>query len=469
MQDLGQLQLHLGYMKGAIHHGDMESLNLFLDRLSLREIDITLSNSILIILLNICYETEYGRLQGGSDPNTSEDYTSVNTILDHWDGTNPASEDMPIRTTIYTLVEMEPQVLAFVARADSKSSLFSQLSTLIWYGSTPLVKHACSALHHVYGVQSIDVYKEVREMLDEARNDDGETNDAILDFVEDMIRELEDYAPIPSWVISDADKYPTLPTHTELLASLPGCRSIEEIRESISSISLSKAVVLMMKMPNMPSENGVIFDVDDSVYHDVEEKLSLMDRDDMLDMVTNAIKIKEEAEFHTNDDIFRVLGPDHPSPDDNDLDTNSPCPCLRYGGHRLQTCTEYANMDDNKEPIYPDVIYDQNYEDIKWYFGNCDICFKKIREQHHAVRMPMPGGGWGDGCYCSWDHVRDDVDRSDPEQSQMILKMIDEFEKLYLSKGIQERTYDKPKPEPEFKIDAEEFFRTIRGIQNQYI
>ena len=40
----------------------------------------------------------------------------------------------------------------------------------------------------------------------------------------------------------------------------------------------------------------------------------------------------------------------------------------------------------------------------EWFFGNCEdyFCKKKIRDRSHAIRVPIPNGGWK-GCFCSLD------------------------------------------------------------------
>lgn len=54
-------------------------------------------------------------------------------------------------------------------------------------------------------------------------------------------------------------------------------------------------------------------------------------------------------------------------------------------------------------------IAEQPYD---WFTGYCEVCLRRIRRRVHALRAPMPYGGWK-GCFCSWQHVVDYIEQGD--------------------------------------------------------
>jgi hypothetical protein len=137
-------------------------------------------------------------------------------------------------------------------------------------------------------------------------------------------------------------------------------------------------------------------------------------------------------------DVFRVMGPAHCTTGITELSAESQDPCSLYGGCRLLTCYEWENIDEiGNEVIDEELPITRNYGAVDWYRESCDFCHRRIRAKHHAVRMPLDGGGW-QGCYCSWEHVRLDV----PRPNQLRLEMIAAFEREYLEVGLYDRIWE---------------------------
>jgi hypothetical protein len=89
-------------------------------------------------------------------------------------------------------------------------------------------------------------------------------------------------------------------------------------------------------------------------------------------------------------------------------------------------CRDFDHDDDN------DVYLD-------WFNGHCRVCLRRIRRRWHAVRKPLPYGGWS-GCYCSIKCIMDD----DNEEQPQVYILASYFEKLLLADGIQDRMDDSP-------------------------
>jgi thiol-disulfide isomerase/thioredoxin len=100
-------------------------------------------------------------------------------------------------------------------------------------------------------------------------------------------------------------------------------------------------------------------------------------------------------------------------------------------------------------------VYDQDdfggYAD--WFTGNCQWCFGKIRRRRHAVRMPLPMGGWR-GCYCDWscvdDHLVDIETNGDGNTDILaIVGLIQYFMKQLHDYGIQDVLDEKKEEIPD--------------------
>lgn len=72
---------------------------------------------------------------------------------------------------------------------------------------------------------------------------------------------------------------------------------------------------------------------------------------------------------------------------------NGPC--------RMLTCLCKEDEDDHEDDLSEEVL---SYPWSLWFKGNCEICKRKIQKFRHAVRLPLPDGGFI-GCFCSFDCV----------------------------------------------------------------
>jgi hypothetical protein len=428
-QSSNPLIIHLDLIREAIATGNMEELDLYLDRLDLSEIDIDTLNQILAYLLTVCYEVEKFKYDNGI---TTPDFTALRRVIQEWSDTNPSEDQLPTTTQIFILKELDITVLRFVALSDGDSSFYGHMMHLMMYPSGPDVTRACQHLHDIYGEQSIPMYIALRDELDNIRNTDGETNDAVYDFLTDLIKEYSTYAPIPDHI--SLGEYTFLPRHEDLVAALPSAPTSPKIDNPTTQQFMS---VVLKASQITTIRHAVVSDILRRKMEEIEEWAQKASAEEKSDIMRSLTKSLAEKMMQKDPFIFRVLGPAHPMYGTNDLDTDSPAPCAKWGGCRMLTCTEYANVTADGEIAYPEVNINLNYDDIEWFTGNCDICNNRIRSKEEAVRMPMEEGGW-DGCYCSWDHARSDV----VKPNETIMQLIDIFEKQCKEHGIQKRIWD---------------------------
>lgn len=84
--------------------------------------------------------------------------------------------------------------------------------------------------------------------------------------------------------------------------------------------------------------------------------------------------------------LNRVLGQANPVVG---ADLGNDHECSKYGGCRMLLCLCMEAQAEEDEFI-----------EGAWYTGACLGCHTRIAKPWHAVRQPLPGGGW-QGCYCS--------------------------------------------------------------------
>lgn len=368
---------------------------------------------------------------------------ACNIILDAWANDNPSEDMMPIRTSVFTFNGIRPETAAFVASADPKGCYEKYMLSLVYFPSGPSISRACDILSIIYGEQSKNVYSSILDEIEESRNDDGECNDSIREYVEELFKLVSEYAPIPKWIISPGD---SLPSHKALYDNLPK-PSVEVVVDIPSNEEIINIVTDAVK--GVP---GYLIDNQDSLRNQLMDRYSQMDDTEKKNELEKFARLSEEYSMVGDLDIYRVLGPSHVRTGFNDLDTRSNHPCAKFGGCRMMSCIEFSNVNEDGEVIDEMIEITNDYASLDWFTGNCDYCKRKIRYKHHAVRMPMSSGGW-DGCYCSWKHIKADI--ADP--SSPIHELVKLFEIEMIEKGIYDRTWPEPEEEPLPETSYEDF------------
>jgi hypothetical protein len=436
--DAPNIDAYVDLMARAIETQDLELVQLCLEESPLDQIDAQYSNSFLKYFLELC---EYVNA-----------WEPASMIIQHWENVNPVQEDMPIRTTIWTFTDLRPSTAVFVARTDPNGCWIGYMMSLSFYPSGPEVLQGCTMITSLYGEQTLETYKEILLHLDLIRNELGETNDVMYDYVDELYKMVSEYAPIPEWITQGT--YEVLPTHDELLASLPKPPETQMFEVPDNDTAVQMLTDITYGLPGMQIDDYNRFK------DQLEERFSGVDPTEKIRMVKELIRHRDEYDLHSNPDIFRVLGPAHAMTGSDDLDTSSPSPCSKWGSHRLMTCFEFENFDEDGEVYDENIEITGNYDAIDWYTGACVLCKRRIRAKHHAVRMPMESGAWV-GCYCSWKHVRDDIARP----NDILLGMVDRFEEQYKTFKIQDRVWPVKEIEPLPLLSYDEFIIQAEILQ----
>lgn len=438
--DTENLKTYTDLVALAIEKLDLESLALYLEESPLDGIDRRLSDSFLKYFLELCEFV------------VSPD--AANMIITHWENVNPTEDDMPTRTTIFTLPGIAVSTALFCARIDQRGCWIGHMMKLALYPSGPVISQACNLLSLIYGEQSAKVYKIMLHELDLIRDEAGETNDVMRDYVTDLYRLVSEYAERPKYLRQGP--YEILPFHDELVAGLP-----KPVENQVVDIPPNDLAVQMLT-DIQHGLKGVPLDDYDQSKEELADKFATLDPKIKVEMMKEFVKSRDEYNLFRDPDIFRVLGPAHPMTG-TELDTDLDHPCAKFGGCRMITCIEFSNVDDDGE-IYDELIEEtKDYDSIDSFTGACEYyeCNKRIRAKHEAVRIPQLDGGWSKEWYCSWKHARADVKRP----NAVILTMIDNFESEFNTIGIQDRQWREKVVEPLPRLSYEEFITQAERYQ----
>ena len=224
----------------------------------------------------------------------------------------------------------------------------------------------------------------------------------------------------------------------EQLISKRLIRMFKKYKHEIDSMKIEKDAKLLIDQGK--KQLGSDIDKEEEAFNIIKHELKKYTEKERIAFIEEYYKNQTEMLSSMNNIIFRVLGGSFPIIGGHGLDTNSNDPCLRYGGCRAFTCYENENYNDdtgeailNEEEIFNEGMLDI----IDWFTGNCEVCNRKIRARHHAVRMPLLTGGWLN-CYCSWEHVKEDI----PDDNQNQLHIANVFENIYNTVGIYDRKWE---------------------------
>lgn len=151
-------------------------------------------------------------------------------------------------------------------------------------------------------------------------------------------------------------------------------------------------------------------------------------------------------------ELFRILGPCHPTDGVWELDPEGRYICQRYGGCRMMTCVEHEDDDDEIGLRF------EQPQLFDWFTGKCDLCLREIEKKHYAVRALMEQGGFI-GCFCSPEHALSSL-CSDSIAYALTRKALNEL----MSTGIYDRLDEEPNVETREQMlaTATEFLDFLR-------
>lgn len=399
----------LQYITNSILTDNLEELTDLLEGISFEQLTLDQASKLLINLLNICYRYNNPRL--------------ANLIFQENSRFYSIHSDLNFLTYLFLNNKTEVQVLSFLIRECKLVYNFLEIvHELIMitdeYETNDLILafDKCWQAFSPAGIPTLETLKKLKEYADNR-------NDVIAFELTARIRQINDYAEVPKWLI------------------------IPEVLPTESSVIAPENKNLKIELPKNDELLKLLIErLDNSIQRNINcqdpELIKIM-RDELL-INFYSLPLRERSkilkEYFTKvsklsleDDrlLFITLGPSAPLID-------STIEELDYGGARMFTFNNF----DRDEEIDDFDLYDtgvpRNITD--WFVGYCQECNLKIRRRWHAVRIPIRYGGWK-GCFCSWECVRGyitDVYNAD----EVMLGLVDLHEERIKEIGILDRIPD---------------------------
>jgi hypothetical protein len=418
----------------AIQGDNINSLRPLLLKFPLEKLAPTYSDNLLQQLLSVC--TLLNRAN------------AAKVIMTRFIQANAMEEQLPLFTSLFLKLSFSDDILAFLARLYPEFTFSEHMVNLIGYDQAPIVPRACGRLISIYGEQRYITYKLLYDMAVEAEND------RMMDYLTSKMEETADYAPKPAWVqnfvswqeIKEENGVPTVTeTDNDVIAiardrpAPPGPQDVPYEDE----ILLPETEPVQFELPPLDDMIdrltdglqflGISFEDIDNARQILRTQLSIATTQEKYEILRPIMENRSRQQLSSDVVLFRIFGPANPVVD-ADLTTEGPC--CEFGGCRMLTCNDFDRYD-------PDT--DTFDEDADWFTGNCQVCFLKIENRAHAVRMPLVHGGWR-GCYCSMECLRNDYSTTGPNIAQRA--MIDRIEGQLDEFGIQDRL-ERPENETE--------------------
>jgi len=389
-----------------IQNDKPDNLLKVLSRIPIEELENEISDKLLRILISRAVEL-----------NRKE---CIKIILKTWDDTE-INSDNEVNTLIRLLFmkQLSDHQVAAVIRIMSEYTFVDILESLINSDSDVEIYYVCQRAYDIYSNISILDLEEIQKTIEELDSESIGSSRMVYDFITDKISEKSNFSTVPIWV-KNYMEFDSLPTNDELLELLPSQFQYEESY----NIPNDEIDLYVDKLTEGLDNFGIGFDDIESSRDQIRDILingSLSERKILLDPL---FEKESQDTMMENILVFRILGPSNPLVE-TIIDANDESE--KYGGYRMFTCTCYDAED-------PETGVFLEESPTMWFTGSCEECLSRIKSVHHSVRRPDPLGGW-QGCFCSWECVRNSLRDGDALQ----FSVIDEFEKSILRFGIQDR------------------------------
>lgn len=384
----------------AIINDDLEFLRKLLATLPLAKLDKSISDGFLFRFLSIA--------------GVYEKREAAKILFEFWEF--PAASfsnsqhnrgPLSVYVSLYLDPRYNPELLTFCNRALDTFTLVDCISELIELDDDPNLTVACHKLITVYGTPTLNTYKNLAESV-------INKNNIIHQFIINQIKEINDYAPVPEYLII-GDMIPresevVIPESPEVYFELPDDDEMVDL--------------LLGGM----KEYGYSYDQIEEATQLLRKKLSIMTLTDKQLILKPVYELKFSQEVLQKDRVlFTLLGPSNPY-------YGATREEMKYGGARMLLSGSFD--------FDPDDDYQE--EPHEWFHPYCDFCSLRIRRKWHALRMPVEHGGWR-GCYCSFECIEKMLDQS-PDNEVVTYLLLDIFKQQIYNIGILDRIPDDEYP-----------------------
>nr|QBK90196.1 MAG: thioredoxin-related protein [Pithovirus LCPAC102] len=347
-------------IKSSIINDNSELLDKLLRTLPIQKLNKKISDMLLYDFLVVC--AKYNKISAGL------------RIFNLWKIPFEANEGkISVYVSLYLEPRYNPQLLSFCSKIYPSYTFSECIDELMILDDDHNIYVAGYKLLKVYGTQTINTYKNISNI---SKN----KNNIIYNFIIKQIRKINDYAKIPEYIIGPD----ILPRESEIIVPDP---PIEVIK--IPSIDDMVNILL----DGMYTQ-GITFDEIESTKELLRIRLSMATLQEKINILKPVQELKMSQNILQRDKrLFMIYGPSNPH-------YGSTVEEMKYGGSRMLLSGAYDYEDENQE-IPSD-----------WFSGYCWKCNLRIRRRWHAIRRPVPHGGWK-GCYCSIKCLRESIDESD--------------------------------------------------------
>ena len=402
-----------GAIEVSIQNGDVDLYNRLSQSLPLNTLTGEQADDLLVNFLT--YASYYNRTE------------FVKPIMSTWEIVYPNIEDLPMYAWMYTNYKFSEELLLFIAKAHPSYSFSEICSDFIGWEDSDNTTLACKKAHDIYGAKGEYALEEYLKLRQEAN---ASNNTAVYNFINNIVRKVGKFTPIPEWVNNDDKEFPEIPNAIDIFPEEE--KDFKYVLPPLAEIASSYAKGAAAKGASVEE----IKDIRDEI---IRELLG-MTFEEKLEFYKPMLDYNREAEKQKDTRLFRILGPPNLSPIKTDI---------KYGGCRMFTCDTY-DQDEETDAVE------------EWFQGYCEQCNNRIRRKWHAVRMPRATAlaGWM-GCYCNWDCCRMAVDVVLDQGQDITLELIDIYEKKIKEIGIQERIPHDKFPEMVWGIDMEEHIKFL--------
>jgi len=321
----------------------------------------------------------------------------VDLLLDVWGESNATEEKISTFSMLFLQPQIPVDVLTRVVRLKKDTAYDFVVSELMLYDDNPILTNAADRLDQVFGGRTFEQAQVLHNLARE------EKCSRLERYYAGVMAEGAPFAAVPTWVLSvpAAD----LKTHDQLVSNLPSIDldPSERLIYHQDTERIAEALVRSMR------EQGFEVEEVEAATDLVRQQLNVatnLDRKHFLEYFNLTRKRLDAGQNDT--ELFRVLGPVNLITGDR-LEGDDVC--CRWGGCRMLTCNSFERNDTRAGLSFhadgPDLDPGDEVDfDADWFMlRSCHECTRRIRSRAHALRIPLPYGGWL-GCYCSRECVR---------------------------------------------------------------
>ena len=344
---------------------------------------------------------------------------AAQALLREWSTNVPTSGtginySLPVYTHLFTMNTVSIDLLRWLKVIEEDYSFYEIITDLIRWDENQVVYLACQRAVDVYGPQDSG---RIAMLLDTAV-DQIQGNHQVASFLAQYLEQILPYAPVPAWVqnftggnipYEDEIKIPTLEIQNLPQLHQPAEDIVSQLFDRFSETGLNMAPETLEEAKQVLSS-----------------QLSVGNANQRAAIFAPIQLAEARGDLSGDRELFRLLGPINTIPG-TDLTRNDDV-CSRYGGCRMLTCISHEAADDEDDVVY--------YTD--WFRGNCDRCHQKIRNRSHAIRFPLPLGGWR-GCYCSLVCIRAHIELLFDEEAMLVEGNVNSIAESLYEWGIQDR------------------------------